>query len=221
MFSKFKNLIFYFFSYFSLIKPKFKLNKQIDFGSKKSNNYFLNKLKNINYYFEIGSGASTLLALKENKKFLSIESSKPFYNFIKNKIGENIYYSDLGPTKYYSYPILPCFLIKKKIQNYANTILIYYYRFSKFPELILIDGRFRVYCVLNILEIMKNYNSKKKSIIIIDDFKSRTAYFKINEVIKVRKVGRFGIIYINEKVLKKIKLSSINSLKKKVYYEKI
>ena len=46
---------------------------------------FLKNLKQCNFYLEYGSGNSTILANKLNKKFKSIELDKSFYNYLKSK----------------------------------------------------------------------------------------------------------------------------------------
>jgi len=111
MFNKIINLSIYLLRYFSIINTKYKISNQINFGSTLSNNYFKKNLKKCNYYLEFGSGNSTILADQLNKKFRSIETDRSFYRFMKSKKIKDILYSDLGPTKYYSVPILPSFLL--------------------------------------------------------------------------------------------------------------
>ena len=56
-----------------------KLDKNISFGDKLTNLYFKNKLKKSKFYFEYGSGASTILADRLDKKFISLELDKSYY----------------------------------------------------------------------------------------------------------------------------------------------
>ena len=114
MISKIINFLIYILRYFSIINSNYEVSSTINFGSKISNDYFKRILKISKFYFEYGSGSSTLLAKKLNKKFISVETDKSFYSFLKNKGINQIIYSDIGPTKYYSIPILPTFIIKKK-----------------------------------------------------------------------------------------------------------
>ena len=113
MISKIINFLIYILRYFSIINSNYEVSSTINFGSKISNDYFKRILKISKFYFEYGSGSSTLLAKKLNKKFISVETDKSFYSFLKNKGINQIIYSDIGPTKYYSIPILPTFIIKK------------------------------------------------------------------------------------------------------------
>ena len=79
MINKITNLLIYLLRYFSLINSNYEVSSKINFGSKTSNNYFKKLLKISKFYFEYGSGSSTLLARKLNKKFISIETDKSFY----------------------------------------------------------------------------------------------------------------------------------------------
>ena len=199
MFNKIINLSIYLLRYFSIINTKYKISNQINFGSTLSNNYFKKNLKKCNYYLEFGSGNSTILADQLNKKFRSIETDKSFYRFMKSKKIKDILYSDLGPTKYYSIPILPSFLLKKKIQKYADQIKNFFLIFNKLPDLILIDGRFRVFVALKIINFCLTRKELVNTIIIVDDFKFRKDYHVLKNILKVNLVGRLGVIKLNKK----------------------
>ena len=67
------------------LKKKIKLTKKINFGNNTTNSFFLNKLKKSKFYFEYGSGSSTLVANELNKKFISIELDKKYYLELKKK----------------------------------------------------------------------------------------------------------------------------------------
>ena len=119
MITKIFNLLLYILRYFSVIKTAYTINNKIDFGSKKSNLYFKKCLKSSKFYLEYGAGASTFFAKKNKKKFISLEADKSFYSFLKRNI-KQIKYLDIGPTKYFSIPLLPICIIKKKINYYSN-----------------------------------------------------------------------------------------------------
>lgn len=202
------NLIIYFLRYISIIKTKYKVYPEIDFGSKKSNNFFLRNLKKCKFYLEYGSGNSTIVAKKLNKMFVSIESDKSFFNYLKyNKKIHQIEFVNIGPTKYFSYPILPIFLIKKKIRNYSNYIIKISTIKKKIPDLILLDGRFRMHTLICILNYLLSNKINQRLTIIIDDFVGRKNYKIAEKITKVKIVGRFGVInYNNYKILSKDKI---------------
>ena len=146
MIKKMINLTIYILRYFSIIKDfDYKVSKKIKFGSKNADEYFVKNLKKSKYYLEYGSGSSTILAKKYKKKFLSIETDKSFFRYMRNLKIDEIVYANIGPTKYYSQPILPTLLLKNQIKEYASKIEIFFKKFNRLPDLVLIDGRFRVY----------------------------------------------------------------------------
>jgi hypothetical protein len=154
-------IIFHYLRYFNLVKYDYKINSKVDFGSKIANNFFLSKLKNSKLYLEYGSGSSTLIARKLKKYFFSVESDKNFFLYLKsklqifNKSNNNLKYDlrfiDFGPVSFYSLPIFFPFrknYLKLKAHSYANDVLFYLEKNNKLPDLILIDGRYRVLCGL-------------------------------------------------------------------------
>ena len=209
MINKIYNFIIYILRYLSIVEfSKYKVSDNINFGSKIANNFFIKSIKNSKSYFEYGSGNSTMYAKKLKKNFLSIETDKSFYNFMKKKNIKNIIYCNIGPTKYYSYPILPIFLIKPLVENYGNKIEIFYKKTKKIPDLILIDGRFRVFVTLAVIKFCSLNNKKLNTVIIIDDFKDRKSYHILKNILKIKSVGRLGIINLNEKT--KLNKNKIN-----------
>jgi len=200
MIKKIINLTIYILRYFSIIKDfDYKVSKKIKFGSKNADKYFVKNLKKSKYYLEYGSGSSTILAKKYKKKFLSIETDKSFFRYMRNLRINEIVYANIGPTKYYSQPILPTLLLKNQIKKYASKIEIFFKKFNRLPDLVLIDGRFRVYVTLVVIYIFFIKNRKKKLTIIIDDYKYRKNYHRLRKFVKIKLVGRFGIISLNNK----------------------
>jgi hypothetical protein len=199
MITKIFNLLLYILRYFSVIKTAYTINNKIDFGSKKSNLYFKKCLKSSKFYLEYGAGASTFIAKKNKKKFISLEADKSFYSFLKRNI-KQIKYLDIGPTKYFSIPLLPVCIIKKKINYYSNYMTNIYNSLGVIPDLILIDGRFRILTTLKIIRFLKKKKAKNITII-IDDYLVREHYKNIENIITVQLVGRFGIIKYNPRII--------------------
>ena len=179
------------------------IKKKIDFGSSKANSAFLKLLKNSKFYFEYGAGSSTFEAKRMRIRFISIESDKEIFKLIKNQLkSNNIKYYSLGPTSTYSYPI---FLLNKKINDYINSVNEHLSRNTQL-KMILIDGRFRVACCLNLLNF-KEIIIKKKIVILLDDFIKRPHYKVLNNFFRIKLVGRMALLtpkkMINKEVFKK------------------
>ena len=148
-------------------------------------------------YFEYGSGSSTVVADKENKYYNSIELDKSFYFHILKKIKKknSLKFVNIGPVGEFSYPL---FLNLEKIKKYINSVNIFFKK--KIPNLILIDGRFRVACCLNLLRF-KDKLIKNNTIIILDDFKKRKEYRILNNFFFIKKIDRFAILKFKKKKL--------------------
>jgi len=177
-------------------KKSLKIINNVNFGSKKSNNFFKKKLKNSKHYFEYLIGYSTLYADINKKKFTSIELDKSFFFIIKERLKKkNIFFINVGPVGEFSYPL---FQNKKKILSYIKSIDPYFNK-KNYPDFILIDGRFRVACCLNLLLIM---NKKKiKSTILIDDYKKRDYYKILRNFFYIKEVGRMAILNSKKKII--------------------
>ena len=184
---KLKNKIVNFF-----LSKKIQVNSNISFGSLKANNFFLKCLKKSEFYIEYGSGSSTLLAKKLNKEFISIESDSNFYSIIKERINSNcLKLYSLGIAGDYGYPLINN---QKKIRKYIFSINKYLKKNTS--NLILIDGRFRVACCLNILNL--NKKKLKNTHIIVDDFLNRSHYKILNRYFKIQIFGRLGYLIVKK-----------------------
>ena len=104
-------------------------------------------------YFEIGSGTSTFQALKHGLKVISVESDAAWYNKMKEIFPEEC---DIN------YILIDFHIYNKMGYPGKNTTKeeMYQYTHQYKPEfnadMILIDGRFRVACALNILPYIDN-----------------------------------------------------------------
>jgi hypothetical protein len=224
-------IIFHYLRYFNLVKYDYKINSKVDFGSKIANNFFLSKLKNSKLYLEYGSGSSTLIARKLKKYFFSVESDKNFFLYLKsklqifNKSNNNLKYDlrfiDFGPVSFYSLPIFFPFrnnYLKLKAHSYANDVLFYLEKNNKLPDLILIDGRYRVLCGLYVYMFLNKQQSaiKNKNItILLDDYRERQKeYCVLKKFYKITTIGRVGCLSIKNLNIFKANILANNLINK-------
>jgi hypothetical protein len=150
---------------------------------------FKEYIANANIYMEFGSGGSTIAALiNTNAKVYSVESSKEWINqmFIKYDIitksrdtGRlNLIHADIGPTGDWGAPLT---------DNKESGLFLSYTQevFEKYPDVklsdvVLIDGRFRVACLLYTL-----LNTGVDTLIMIHDFWNRPNYHIIKKYIDI------------------------------------
>lgn len=133
-------------------------------------NIFKKYLSKSTLYFEFGSGGSTILAhkYKNIKKITSIESDSEYSKYIQNIApNANMIHINIGDTVKWGHP--------KNKNNYNDWPNYYKAWFNKNyePDLILIDGRFRIACALTIALNTKN---SQNTIVLIHDFNNRPSY---------------------------------------------
>jgi len=66
-----------------------------------------------------------------------------------------------------------------------------------YPDFILVDGRFRVACCLNLLRFLDK--EQFDMIILIDDFKNRNHYKILYEYFNIKLVGRMALLTSSKK----------------------
>ena len=81
--------------------------------------------------------------------------------------------------------------LKAKAKKYAGDVLENLRLRKLSPDLILVDGRYRVLCALYLYNFFKI--NKKKFIIVIDDYKERTEYKVLEKFFVIKKIERFGV----------------------------
>ena len=162
--------------------------------------FFIHKLQSCNQYLEYGSGGSTFFAAKFSKDFVAVDSDKYFLKAVKKQIIKNglfdsssqiFHHADIGLTKEWGQP----FCTKKtksslkKWARYSDIPLIKGKQFL--PDLILIDGRFRVACAL---KSVKYLHDKVSYTILVDDYVGRSAYSEIERFSDLVKLeGRMAV----------------------------
>jgi len=167
------------------------------------NEFLTKELHNYKSYLEYGSGASTVFFSKyEYLNIVAVESDAVYANQVKIAIGNNgrtrILHSGTGPTGLWGYPILFANTANKG-WKYVNTpwrSLGEEYQ----PDVVLIDGRYRVACAMNILLRAAN---KFKVTIMIDDYQGREEYIYVEKYCKlIRMVDRMAFFEYNMSPLK-------------------
>lgn len=192
--------IYHLLRYFNLINPDYNSKNNIKFGDEETGNFLKNKIRNSHTYLEFGSGNTTIFAADNNKQYFSIESDRNFYYYIKKKNLKNVYFHGLGPVEFYSYPLFNNLFFKnfykKRSKIYSSEIFKKFDNDLIFPDLILVDGRYRVLCMLNIFIFLKK-NNLTQTCVILDDFKHREYYKILNNFFSIKLIGRLGICYFN------------------------
>ncbi len=193
--------IYHILRFYNIFNPNYKSSDKIKFGDDNTGKYLKDKILHSKIFLEYGSGNTTILASKNNIKNFSVESDRNFYFYLKKMGLRNLYFYSLGYVSFYSYPLFESSIFKKYYSNkaklYASEILNKLENESNHPDLILIDGRYRVLCMLFVYNFLKSKNLFK-TCVILDDFKDREYYNVIKKFFNVTLIGRLGICYIKE-----------------------
>ena len=151
---------------------------------------FLQFMKPENIYFEFGSGGSTNIASYYKLKTYSVESNVHWHEKLKNsginaeyitvdlKVNNNIGRPGPGTT----------------VEDYKKYIQAYKSEYN--ADIILIDGRFRVACALDIFSKIR-----KDTIVLFHDYTPRKQYHIIeNYYIKVKTWNELALFFKNPNI---------------------
>ena len=127
---------------------------------------------------EYGSGGSTVLAAEmPGKRVFSVESDRAWADGMQGWFAANppaspvdLHWVDIGPTKDWGAPVGD-----KGWRRYHHYPLSVWERADfRHPDVVLIDGRFRVACLLTVL-----YRITRPVVALFDDYKDRKFYHRV------------------------------------------
>jgi hypothetical protein len=165
-------------------------------------NYFEKRLREATIYLEYGSGGSTVLAAKLGKCVYSVDSDRIFLTRVREAICEHasnnasnisLLYANIGFTCEWGQPVFrtPTPTRVARWRQYFEMPWANLRLAGHVPDLVLVDGRFRVACALHSLQqLICNRNS----VLIVDDYVGREWYLEIErfgEIVDV--VGRMAV----------------------------
>ena len=203
-----KYIVRHYLSKIGLYKRKIMISED-PFIDKESLEFFKTQIKKSEVILEYGSGGSTLFANKLGKEVYSVESDYYFYrkieSLLKTKNNKTqIFFSNIGITGSYGIPIFK-YPYKFRLQRWKNYVQKPWLNLknNKLPDLVFIDGRFRVACFLYSIIKLKSYPKAK---IIIDDFASRPEYHVVKQYAKfIGLKGRMGVFTPSNSKINEIK----------------
>ena len=162
----------------------FKVPNSPHFDSDEATAWFLGKLKGSRRYLEYGTGGSTYVAAKMGVNFIAVDSDPYFLKSVQEKIrkdgfatavGQTYHYADIGLTGFWGYPLGSGYSSARRLERFR--------RYSDpppecfeggmLPDLVLVDGRFRVACALKALRMLQK---ERGWTIVIDDYVNRPQY---------------------------------------------
>lgn len=173
-----------------VIVQKSESSKNIEEGllvrmSPEERNVFEQLLKKTYSYIEFGLGGSTVLAVKNGvRKVFAVESDLEWINEVRKSIARYlddehevyIHHADIGPVKQWGYPIKP--LVAGQALVYHSEIWSRIGAEISGNIMVLVDGRYRVACVLQALK-----NLPQPFTLLIHDYRDRKSYHIVEKII--------------------------------------
>lgn len=166
--------------------------------------WFIDMLKGSTRYLEYGTGGSTYVAARLGVDFIAVDSDLYFLRSVRKKIqkdgfarpvGQTYHHADIGLTGFWGYPL--------RHWNASAARLERFRRYSDpppecfegglLPDLVLVDGRFRVACVLKALRMLQN---SRGWAIVVDDYVGRPQYHVIADYAEIDRhvAGRIAVL---------------------------
>lgn len=145
-------------------------------------------------YFEFGSGGSTVWAVQQGLIVEGVESDDKWVNALKQRLGSacRVAAVDIGPTGDWGYPTSSSSI--DKFPDYSRAIHQHEMAF----DLVLVDGRFRVACILAAIQHIFRWHSEPQSArLFIHDFWNRQQYHTVLEFLEpIERVETAGIFKV-------------------------
>lgn len=170
------------------------------FDSAETTKFFLDRLAASTRYLEFGTGGSTYTAAKLGVDFIAVDSDKYFLRSVRRKIqkdglarpsGQTFRHADIGPTGPWGRPIGDVTPQRRQLFSLYSDPPAESFVDNVFPDLVLVDGRFRVACALKAIRLLKDHSSWT---LLVDDYIGRPDYHVIAEFAQLdRCVGRMGV----------------------------
>jgi hypothetical protein len=162
--------------------------------------WFVDALQRADSYLEFGAGGSTYLAAAAGKRFVSVESDRYFLEKLRGRIAadgfmnsafQDYRHADVGLTREWGYPVRPPTMTPRSRLAAYSAFPADAFGGTFNPELVLVDGRFRVACALKALWAL---TGRRGWTLLFDDYAARDRYHVVEEFGElVGMVGRMAI----------------------------
>ncbi|WP_197375542.1 hypothetical protein [Mycolicibacterium baixiangningiae] len=170
------------------------------FDSEETTLWFMERLASATAYLEYGAGGSTYAAAKMGINFVTVDSDPYFLRSVRRKIekdgfahahGQSFKFADIGPTGKWGRPVGK--VTARRLRQFANysDIPPEYASGTLIPDLVLVDGRFRVACALKATQMLRRHTGWT---LVVDDYDERPEYHIIAEYAELTdSVGRMAV----------------------------
>jgi len=155
-------------------------------------------IQGVSVYLEYGSGGSTLLAARNGvKHIISIDSDLGWLDTVKREsagIRSNVHlvHCDVGPTKEWGMPADKS--LAERFHRYPMAPWDVAEKLAVIPQVIFVDGRFRVACFLYSL-----LQAREGTPILFDDYRDRPYYNVVETFCDVHEMHGRMAVFVSSK----------------------
>lgn len=162
--------------------------------------FFLDALRTADVYLEYGSGGSTRVAATHVNEIVSVETDAVYARAVREEVRHanpetrlRLVHADIGLTASWGIPFvkIPTQRRARRWVAYPDAPWVTGLLPAHGPDLILVDGRFRVAsCARSLMALPE----RSECLILVDDYAVRPEYWVLESVAeKVQSVGRMGV----------------------------
>ena len=157
------------------------------------------QLRKTQLYLEFGSGGSTLLANRLSVPSISVESDRFYARAVRRGLTHpeiaRIQVPRMGVTGEWGMP-----LIFRRSKGPRYVAAGFEALGDRFPDLVLIDGRYRVACALE--SARRAHLSGATALLMFDDYEGRSFYHVIEDYLgKPERIGRAALFSIGKAMI--------------------
>jgi len=162
--------------------------------------YFRGQLERARGYLEYGSGAATLLANRFANTVVSVDTDAHLLAGVRRRLAEEsrramtrLIHVNIGLTLERGMPVFtkPTRRRVRRWEDYPTAPWRYFRSIAQQPDLILVDGRFRVACVLESLLSLSPLSNTR---ILVDDYADRPYYQVVERFADFEMIGRMAVL---------------------------
>jgi hypothetical protein len=162
--------------------------------------YFRRQIGSVRNYLEYGAGGSTIFANKLVNTLVSVDSDASLLADVRRKLAAEsrravtkLVHVNIGLTQDLGMPVFtkPTRRRVRRWEDYPTAPWRFFRSIAQQPDLILVDGRFRVACVLESLLSLSPLSTTQ---ILLDDYAERPYYQVVERFADLEMVGRMAVL---------------------------
>jgi len=165
-----------------------------------STGYFRVQLERARSYLEYGAGSSTILANRFVNTLVTVDTDGILLADVRRKLSEQgrramtrLIHVNIGLTMDTGMPLFtkPTRRRLRRWEDYASAPWRYFRAISQQPDVILVNGQFRVACVLESLLSLSPLSNTR---IMVDNYAERPYYHIVERFADVEMAGRMAVL---------------------------